>query len=430
MYKKKLKRMAVIICIIILIFNVKFVIDSIVRFNLDVSFGNFVGLYALFLIEISIILIFYDFLMLESYVIICSSIETLCRLSITRQNVWLAMFLIRVNYNTSRVFKFLRLGWIRYGDPNLSPVWRGISNSNLFQKVSVIFRVVISIPAMLAIVFTLFTLNIINLDLLHNQWEYYFEYFKKAFTIRINFGNIFSKLPAVVALITLIPALFFLYFYSQKREVRKIIDKKNKESFEIVVIKHNELSKLISRSIYTICENLDYVIDCQSLIVNLILDKKIKNSYELEGRYYHAGQNIETYLFLEIPEIQNISELIAELTSEELDCFTRLFSVKRYDIWHFYWMFSRFKTSEKVNRLFLTKQGIKEMLSKVRELSFAISKEELDKYRDEQQNILSYSIYDSLETLYALKRYNESLKRYITSSKTEKTLMKTLDKEK
>ena len=104
--------------------------------------------------------------------------------------------------------------------------------------------------------------------------------------------------------------------------------------------------------------------------------------------------------------------------------------MKRYEIWHFYWEFSSCKTSEKLNRLLLTKQGMNEIISKVSELPFEISKEKLTKYENEQQDKVSYKIYDALETLYSLKRYNESLKRYLTSSKTEKTLIKTLTKEK
>ncbi|MFU1822201.1 hypothetical protein ACM6QP_15310, partial [Enterococcus faecium] len=87
------------------------------------------------------------------------------------------------------------------------------------------------------------------------------------------------------------------------------------------------LSKLITKSIYTISENLDYVINCQSLIVDLILNKMIKNMHELKGRYYYANKNVETYLFKEIPEIPKIAEIIVELTSEELDYFTKRFSV-------------------------------------------------------------------------------------------------------
>lgn len=424
------KKIAVIIFIIILIFNAQFIIDSMIDFNLVVSSKNFIWLCVLFFIEIFITLIFYDFMMLEIHAWISIGIEELCSILIKKKNVRLAQFLIRVNYNISRGFKFLRLGWIRYGGSDLSPVWVGISKSTFSQKIFVIVRIAISFPAMSAIVLTLFTLNIINVDWIYNQWEKCFDFLKKAFTLKINFGDIFSKLPAVVALLTIIPVLFFFYFYSQKREVRKIIDRKNKESFEIVVIKHHELSKLISKSIYTISENLDYVIKCQSLMVDLILNKKIKNRYELEGIYYYATKNVETYPFREIPEFQRIAELIVELTSEELTYFTGNFSVKKYDLWHFYWKFNRYKTSEKLNRLFFTKQGMSEKISEVTELPYETTKEEFVKLKNHQQDFLSYDIYDALETLYDLKRYNDSLKRYLTSSKTENTLMKILVKKK
>lgn len=427
---EKLFKWLLVIFFLLFITNVQTLIDAIILFNLYITSENLFLLCLIFFIEICVFLIIYDLLILESYSFISFRIEKLGKLLITRKNIGLALFTIRVNYNIARVFKFLRLGWLRYDNPNLSSVWVGISKSTIFQKIFVIIRLMICLPAILAIVLTLFTSNIINLDWVYSQWEYLFGFLKRAFTIKINFGDVFSKLPAVVALLTIVPVLFFFYFHSQKREVRKIIDRKNNESFEIVVIKHNELSKLISKSIYTISENLDYVINCQSLIVDLILNQKIKNMHELRDGHYYAKRNIETYLFKDIPEIQKIAEIIVELTSEELDCFTKLFSVKKYEIWHFYWKFRSCKTSEKLNRLFFTKQGMSEIISNVTELPFEISKEELTTYENKQQASLSYNIYDALKTLYSLKRYNESLKRYLTSSKTEKTLMKTLAKEK
>lgn len=430
MYKKLLKWLLIVVVIIVLILNIQWVLNAIISNNINVSQGQFFYLWVIFFIEISIVLIFYDLLMSKLYSCINLNIKKICILAIKKKYVGLAQFMIRVDYNITRIFKFLRLGWVRYGISDVSSVWIGISKSTLVQKIFFVARLVISFQALLSLILTLFTLNIIDVNWLHVKWKIFSEFFKEALTIKINFGDIFSKLPAIVALLTILPVLFFFYFYSQKREVRKIIDRKNNESFKIVVIKHNELSQLISRSIYTISENLDYVINCQSLIVDLILNKQIKNMHELEDRYYYANKNVETYLFKEIPEIPKIAEVIVELTSEELDYFTKLFSVKRYEIWHFYWEFSSCKTSEKLNRLFLTKQGMNEIISKVTKLPFEISKEELTKYENEQQDILSYNIYDALETLYSLKRYNESLKQYLTSSKTEKTLMKTLAKEK
>lgn len=430
MYKKILKWLLIVTVLIVLIFNIQWVLCTIISNNLYVSQGRFIDLCVLFFIEISMVLIFYDFLMLELYVWISSGIEKLCRMSIRREHVGLAQFMIRVDYNITRIFRFLRLGWVRYGSSDLSPVWIGISKSTLFQKIIFVARLVISFPALLSIVLTLFTLNIIDGDWLYSQWEYILEGLKKAFTIEINFGDIFSKLPAIVALLTVLPALFFFYFYSQKREVRKIIDEKNKESFDVVVTKHNELSKLISKSIYNISKNLDYVINCQSLVIDLILNKKIKNLYELEKGCSRPIHSVETYLFKEIAEIKKIAELIAELTNEELDYFTRLFSVKKYEMWHFYFNFNRFKTSEQLNRLFFTKQGMEKMISKVKEFPYEFSEEDLIKCRKEQQDSLSYNIYDALEMLYALKRYNDSLKQYLNSSNVEKTLIKVLVKKK
>lgn len=429
MHKKILQWLFVIAVTIFLILKVDLVIDFIITANLDVSQGNFFGLFVIFFIEVIFVLIFYDSLMIVIYPWINSGIVTLCRFGIRTKRVKMAQFLIRLDYSLSRIYSFLRLGWVRYASSEISPVWIGISKLTLLQKIIVFARLVISFPTLISIILTLFTLNTINMDWIYKQAEYFWDFLKKAVSIEINLGNIFSKLPAVVALFTVIPVVFFFYFYSQKREVRKIIDKQNKDLFEIVVVKHNELSKLISKSIYSISENLDYVINCQSLVTDLVLNKKVKNFYDLEEMHYRRIDNVNKYPFKEIPEFERIAELFSELTSEDLVFFTRRFYERRYDLKQLYHELYRFKTSDGLNRLFFTRQGIEKKLSIVMEVRHDCSMKELVKYRSEEENSLSYNIYDALEMVYALKRYNDSLKRYLNSSNVEKTLMKTLIRE-
>ena len=80
--------------------------------------------------------------------------------------------------------------------------------------------------------------------------------------IKVNIGDIFSRLPALVALMTILPIVFFFYFYSQKRDVRKIIDKKNSQYFEEVVLLYEKLLIWIDNHIYELSDNFNYVIKC------------------------------------------------------------------------------------------------------------------------------------------------------------------------
>ncbi|EOT40760.1 hypothetical protein ACWOE3_03190 [Enterococcus dispar] len=429
MYKKILQWLFIIGVTIFLILKIDLVIDFIITANLNLTQDNFWGLCALYFIEIMFVLIIYDSLMVVIYPRISSGIVAFCRFGIRTERIKLTQFLIRLDYNMSRIYSFLRLGWVRYASSDLSPVWIGISKLTLFQKIVGFVRIVISFPMLISIILTLFSLNRINIDWMYSQFEHFWDFLKRAVSIEINLGDIFSKLPAIVALFTIIPVFFFFYFYSQKREVRKIIDKQNKDSFEIIVVKHNELSKLISKSIYSISENLDYVINCQSLVINLVLSKKVKNFYNLEERHYRQIDSVDKYLFKEIPEFEKIAELLSELTSEDLVFFTRRFYKERYDMRQLYYDFYRFKTPDALNNLFLTKYGIENKISNTTEVRHDCSKEDLNRYRSEEENTLSSNIYDALEMIYALKRYNDSLKRYLHSSSVEKTLMKILIKE-
>ncbi|EOS7796492.1 hypothetical protein FH956_RS09260, partial [Enterococcus hirae] len=217
------------------------------------------------------------------------------------------------------------------------------------------------------------------------------------------------------------------YFYSQKREFRKIINKNKQKRIETVVNKHYELSKLISSSIYEITENLNYVINCQALLVDLILNKKIDNIYELSERNIYRNRNIEKFNLKEISQLEKISKIITELTNLELDDFTWSFSKKRYEMRYLYLNFYLFRNSETLNHLFLTKQGIETIISNVSSKKYF--KEQFIKTRNKEIDIFTYNIYRALTMLYALKRYNDFLDRYLNSSNLEIKIINTLLKD-
>lgn len=150
--------------------------------------------------------------------------------------------------------------------------------------------------------------------------------------IKVNIGDIFSRLPALVALITIVPVIFFFYFYSQKRDVRKIIDKENSQYFEEVVLLYEQLLIWLDCHIYEISENFDYVINCQDSIVETFLKKEVPNYISLAGKQYYIHGRGERFRFVEIADLTKLREIITELSSDRLMKFTRIFSAKQFDI--------------------------------------------------------------------------------------------------
>lgn len=62
--------------------------------------------------------------------------------------------------------------------------------------------------------------------------------------------------------------------------------------------------------------------------------------------------------------------------------------------------------------------------------SYDFTQEQIENRRKEEQSLLSRSIYDNLELLYRFKRVSDSLRKYLYSSRTERLLLKALNKDK
>lgn len=427
MHKKMFKFTITIFLVIVFLFlGIGSLKVEIVNFNSEPSSINFFNLCFIFFLCIFFIIFAYHFMIREVKFWAECKIKSLCQFLIKENRIRSALFMIRIQYNIFKIFSFLKLSWPYYYSINSNQVWKGISKLTSFQKFIIIIRV-FSLPIIFSIILTLFTLDIINMEWLRICCIYLSESLKQLFAITINFEDIFSWLPSIAALLSILPILFFFYFFSQKREFRKIINKNKKKRIETVVNKHYELSKLISSSIYEISENLNYVINCRSLLVDLILNKKIKNIYELSERNIYINESIEEFDLYEIPELEKISEIITELMSLELDDFTWSFYKKRYEMRSFYFELYTYRDSEKLNSLFLTKQGIETILSNIS--SVKLSKEKLIQSRNYETDIFTYRIYKALTMLYTLKRYNDYLNRYLNSSNLETKIINSLLKD-
>ena len=230
---------------------------------------------------------------------------------------------------------------------------------------------------------------------------------------------------------TVVPVIFFFYFYSQKRDVRKIIDKENIQYFEEVVLLFEQLLIWIDCHIYEISENFDYVINCQDSIVEEFLKKKVKNYGELVNKQYYIPRDIEKFKFVEIADLTELREIITKLSSYRLMKFTRIFSVKRFDIWYLYYRnFHSLNEEEIIEKSFYSKKWIASELGKHNTYPYDFTQEEIEERRKQELYLLSFSIYNSLDLLYRLKRASDSLRKYLYSSRTERLILKVLKKDK
>lgn len=429
-FNKLYKIILLLIAIVLLIFFWQVIVNLVVSTNLEVSQGNLFALTIIFWLEILFILVTYDLIIIELYSGLTYCLSKLGQWAIRTNKVSIALYTIRLNYYLLRLSRLLRVGLVTYGSDENNSVWLGISKLSLTQLSLNIFRLITSTPMLFAFLSACFSLRILKVD-----FTYYLhklqEFLRSILQIKVNIGDIFSRLPALVALMTILPILFFFYFYSQKRDVRKIINKENSKYFEEVVLLYEKLLIWIDNHIYELSENFNYVIKCQDSIVEIFLKKEVPNYISLAGKQYYIPGEIETFRFVDVTDLTEFREIMSNLSSDRLRKYTRIFSVKRFDIWYLYFFdFPLLNEEEKIERSLYTKKGMSYKLDNRHTFPYDFTQEQIEKRRKEEQSLLSWSIYDKLELLYRFKRVSDTLRKYLYSSRTERLLLKALNKDK
>lgn len=429
-FNKIYKIILLLIAIVLLIFFWQVIVNLVVSTNLEVSQGNLFALTIIFWLEILFILVTYDLVIIELYSGVSYCLSKLGQWAIRTNKVSIALYTIRLNYYLLRLSRLLRVGWVTYGSDENNSVWIGISKLSLTQLSLNIFRLIISTPMFLAFLSACFSLRILKVDFAYYLYKLQ-EFLRGILQIKVNIGDIFSRLSALVALMTILPILFFFYFYSQKRDVRKIVDKENSKYFEEVVLLYEKLLIWIDNHIYELSENFNYVIKCQDSIVEMFLKKEVPNYISLAGKQYYIPGEIETFRFVEVTDLTEFREIMSKLSSDRLRKYTRIFSVKRFDIWYLYFFdFPLLNEEEEIERSLYTKKGMSYKLDNRHTFLYDFTQEQIEKRRKEEQSLLSWSIYDKLELLYRFKRVSDSLRKYLYSSRTERLLLKALNKDK
>ena len=426
---KIFKYISLLIVLILLPFFWKIMVSEVISTNLKASQGNLFVLTFIFWLEILLLLVIYDLVIFNLYSIIRYYLRELGELAVRTKKVSCALYIIRLNYYFLRLSRLLRLGWVTYDSDEKSLVWIGISKLTLTKLIFNIFKIIISIPMLLAFLSACFSLKILRVDITYYLYKFQ-EILISILQIKVNISDIFLSLPAIVALVTILPTVFFFYFYSQKREVRKVIDKENGQYFEEVILLYEKLLIWVNHHIYQISENFDYVINCQDLIIEVFLEKEIPNYVSLTEKKYYRTEGIEEFNFLEISDLSELREIVTQLMSDRLIKFTRIFSINRFDIWQFYLRdFDSLSEEEEIEKLFYTQKGMASKLAKRYTYSYDVTKDKLEQERKKEQSCLSWSIYKNLESLYRLMRMRNSLRSYLYSSRMERLILKVLNKD-
>lgn len=373
------------------------------------------GLFAVFWIEILILIFIWDLLWIRLNELVNAIYNDLAHKCIKKK--WFLLKFVRFKYGYNKLSYHMRSGLINYalggndrpelidyiGKPTLSEIMKAIL-SLLFSKVSI-----------LAGILTLLTFNdqLINTlqNTIINMWN------ENAFFI----WNNFTKLSATVVLVLI---LFLGYFVSRRGIIRRAVAQANRKKLEEVVLKHRELSHYIIDLISTGSKNIEYAINCYDLIVECYAYKIQPNSSIPAQRRWVAQRYKESkdFLFEDIPALDAFILEINEMKLAENSYISRWFLKSKYEFTALF-IFNSFKLElDRINRLLFTKKGFVEMNkppekfsrhtdSDFNEMISETVKVETDEFK---KYILERYIIEGTELIFGLYRYLKVLETILS----------------
>lgn len=379
-----------------------------------------------YLIILIIYLFLYEIILRKLWLSTSLKLEDAGERAVYNENIGRALLMVRFNYLVTRVYRFLNLGQVTYGYPNENIVWKGLNKASISHNIVAIFKFLISIPVLTSLALSCISLRIFSFSNL--PVDRIQDLMLQLLNLRVDLVDLVSKLPLVATLLALVPTVFF-YFYSQKRDVRKIIDKERNKHLEESVLLYEKLMLWIDKNLYDISNNYGYVIRVQKSIVSSRMKKRVPNYSSLTGGTYIMMRN-NNFQFIELPEADDFTRIVNDLLSDKLRRYSRMLARRDYNLLELYWNLLSLKDPKRVHWSFYTRSGVEDYISAITELPHDINKEKFKEERKHESYILASDIYKKLELLYSLKRGSDALRKYLYSSRTEKVLVRVLQKEK
>ena len=395
-------------------------------FTFSVGKGNLFLLTLIYLFLLNLYLSVYDFLVMKVGHLVSLRLDKFGKELVQKENVKHALRVVRTGYLWEMIHRFLRLGWISYRFTDRRGLWVVLSKASISQKFVSLFKNLLSLPVIFSFILACFSLNILNFTEIQ-------EWVISSLNFNLNLSDVFSalsKLPILVTILALVPTIFFFYFYSQKRDVRKIIDREGNKRLEETVLLYEELMSWIDQNLYEISQNYDYVVRAQKSIVEIRLEKRISNYSDLQECLNYSLLQIDNYRFIELPEVKDLVAVIDKLLSDRLCRFTRVVALKSYAIWELYWELSSLKDLDRAHYSFYTKCGMDNDISNRSKVLLYVTEKNLEKEQEYESSTLAHDIYRKLKMLYVLKRGSDALRKYLYSSRIERVLVRALQKEK
>lgn len=337
----------------------------------------------------------------------------------------IALWRVRITYRWDKLYRFLRLWWLPIATGGGNEVWNGLHGKVLPSWLRNIVKDMLVLTIFLLSIHIYLSLGVNNPIKITGK-----DIVENFLNLKLDVAGIFSSLPLALTIITLLPTIFFFYFYSQKRDIRKIVSKEGNKRLEESVLLYEELMAWIDQNLYRISENYNCAILNQEHIVELRLKKVFSNYSSVKKGYSYGISRIDNYGFQDIDGVEDISQIVNRLREDRLIEYSWLIAVQKHDIWRFYIDLILLGDPKIINRILYTRSGMVDDMSRRSRFLQEATEEILDARRKDSRDDLAREIYANLKRIYVLKRGSDAIRKYLYSSRTEKVLVRVLQKEK
>lgn len=386
-----------------------------------------------------VVLFVWEMLIKQVYVNCSSRIRRWGRRAILKGSVYGALVAIRLDHCLGQLTFLLCQGWDYFDGASYDRVWRGLSSWSVRAGLARVVRMLFSVPVCLSIISAYFALRACEFPFLQYCREI-IDPIKGSISLGQLLNVVSVKVPAVLALLPIFSIVFYLYFYSHKREVRRLVEKESIVYRKEVVLLYEELLLWFERNAYDICLNFEYLVGVRSSLVELQMRRLFSDSQSFDDVEFLRGdefndfvfkEEFDGYGFLENVDLQKLCEIVEKLSSDKLERFVRVFSVYDEDMWDLYYHgFRKLNSVETVERSLFTKRGVRSWIEEEKPCVGVVGQDVIGRRKKKVEWSLASGIYAGLELLFSIDRAMTSLRRYLYSSRTETLILKVLSRDK
>lgn len=399
-------------------------------FNVKYCGNDIFALTLLACAELIVILAAWEFLFLKLSVRVSTLFDKIARRSIRRHNARGAMIAIRLDFGLGGAERLLGQGWSYRGLRFNRDLWSGLRCWSVKNGFARVVRMLLSVPLLLSIMVSCITVWSNNSGFA-GRIDGLWHFVEVDLWASRKFENMLSWGPGILAIMPIVSILLYLYFHTQNKEVKKMVDLSLRPHREKVVLLYKELLLWFDRNILDLCKNFDYVVSNYSEFVRETLACVTADSGTGCEWGCSVADAVDGYSFVEFDDLCELSNIVCKLRGEELEWFTRVFSWRNEATWYLYlFEFDDFTSVESLESALFTKSGMQNWVANSIGSMRKLNAKQAERFRIKIEERLVSKIYFGLRLLYVIDRSRTALRRSLYSTPSVRLMQKVVSREK